>query len=691
MDFRITINGTEIKDHPTELNDWFERLVYDRALNILLLEYPSQLTFYGDGYDVLTQLYDELLYTGKTDVVMSSRDGATGIWKPVFDGVVFMCDLDFNHSRGTVKTELIDKTIGARIRNNFNVRGYCTSDSSKNGVAITPVSSLGIQLITQNSSGTYGTDRAGYDAFDVFTWLVQFITDNEMTAKSDYYDALSTDLTSTDLHKVCFMTGEEIKQKDSGFAPQLSFASVSRFLCNVYGLMMGVENDPTDGWVIRLEPETYFEDSETSATIKNIDEIYQRINRELLYSTITVGSNVYIRDENGVDGYPLPYLPTFSHSLEQYYIEGECNIDTTRDLSSEISMDVNAIHDLYTNNVDDYDDTVFAIEYGFALIGGYRAYRERYYDGTTYLMNKNFTTNRIIDRHRWHGNVYASYGDDDDRCLAWMSTDAYSQTNVTGVTGSLSVEPFKFDDDYSGFPVDNNMLFDSSTFDTNNNWGNGTTQGNPVSAANSRYTAPQTGLYFFSTDLILQVTKNNTDPLVLTCNYGFKLYTGGGSLDATFDTTQTIEIPGGSGLNTYDFPLNHNVGMLVQNAYYVQVFIDVDWLTTGVGASDDTIQFTILADQTYAPRYIGTTFACIGTSTGGGIIKAGEPLEYLAETVNFDKHVPTDVWDDIKANRTKGIKFNGSNVPTKTGFIESITRNVFTGNAEFELRKKFGQ
>ena len=166
-----------------------------------------------------------------------------------------------------------------------------------------------------------------------------------------------------------------------------------------------------------------------------------------------------------------------------------------------------------SSGYDGYNEDVFIIEFDAATNKAKRGN----WNGQVGKYYYNESLNNINVLNRWSydfpNNVLGNIIDvDANRFLATLTQNimgvTYSDqdsdgTTYTSASNARELGPILFDDDYSGIGED-----------PSNNYGNGTTQGNPISAINSVYTCPTDGSYSFNSQIqiIFKYNFTGTNP-----------------------------------------------------------------------------------------------------------------------------------------------------------------------------------
>ena len=156
---------------------------------------------------------------------------------------------------------------------------------------------------------------------DVLEFLVSWMTDGEATIQSDWYDNIGA------INKTGIMTGKELRLGDdhTGELPEVSFAQVYQFLNRSFNLFMTIQGTPGNR-VVRIEDQAFFRDTTAVITLNLLDEVEESIKQELLYSHVKFGG-----EETLVSDTPdFPIIPLLGHQIEEFHLQGTCNINNTR-------------------------------------------------------------------------------------------------------------------------------------------------------------------------------------------------------------------------------------------------------------------------------------------------------------------------------------------------------------------------
>ena len=256
---------------------------------------------------------------------------------------------------------------------------------------------------------------------------------------------------------------------------------------------------------LRIEKETSSRTTNVITLPTNyIDELTAEIDSNRLYARINCGNGNVLEET---------FWAPFNHRLEllgfkdeELQIQGECNLNSTLDLKTNWIHDTNTIFDTLkegwgTAYGDTFNQDIFVfnatitapLACDFILTNWLIA-------PSPYYANEKLTNANIV--RRFYDSIpfsLAQYHGQDPNSVAVA-------VHIFGDSFPLSFyptynEPIHFSDD--------SIL----GYDPSNNYGNGTST--PVSQANSRYTAPYTGLYYMSYQFDQITTGVNSIPFVI--------------------------------------------------------------------------------------------------------------------------------------------------------------------------------
>lgn len=322
--FKTRLDGVEYNE-PIGLKDLSERIYFNEELSMYLNKLEGDVLFIGDGYNYLRDSFNNDVCVL---VEVEIEDTRSDI---VYGGIIFINDIKWDLSKRTAECKIVSDKYIQSIDNNRGIKVQIGVDKTKN--LLERVSVVQTDITLPDDTGTTHVTRYGYRLFDVFTELIEFITDNQLTFVSDYFDPANGD----DASYSVIMTGEEVRLGAHDTTPLISWNDFFSDINKLHNIAGVIEGD-----TLRIEPKSYFRQQGESVTIENINSLTQESNREQFYASVKFGS------AKVADGYG--YLIRLSYNgfqKEQFYLEGECNINNELNLELQtLITDTNIIQDI---------------------------------------------------------------------------------------------------------------------------------------------------------------------------------------------------------------------------------------------------------------------------------------------------------------------------------------------------------
>lgn len=339
----VRLDG-QLYDQALGLDELNDRVFFNSELSMYLNQLDGDIVFINEAYNYLRDRFN-LDVCAIIDV--SIFDDVADI---TYDGVIFLNDVQWNISRRLADCKVVSDRFIETIDNNKGIKVQIGVALSKD---LTPITSVFTDITCPDPTGTIDIVRRGYRVFDVFNELVQFMTNGEMTFVSDYFDPINQGEASYSV----IMRGQELRLGAAELTPYISYMDFFNDMNKLHNLAGVVE-----GSTLRIEPKAYFREFDTSTSIENINEVTQESNRQQFYASIKMGS------AKVASGYG--YLIKLSYNgfqKEQFFLGGQCNIETELDLALQVLItDTNIIQDMQpvanggTDN-SDYDDDIVII------------------------------------------------------------------------------------------------------------------------------------------------------------------------------------------------------------------------------------------------------------------------------------------------------------------------------------------
>ncbi len=635
----------------------------------LLEEIDVELIFEGDGYEILSNAKANqntcvrLPMNIRATCSDRDTDGQPATPEELFDGLIFVPDIEFNRTLCTAKTKFQDNGFSAKINNNKNIKAFLGVGRSKSDDDITSkVVTTPIDFFRCNTGTgpapqvpTYPPAFAGRDCFyilDAFKFMVAFITDDEVDVISDTFDPLAAEVSFGLPHLV---SGAELRT-GSGDTPNISFRQLFQETRRQFNI--GFKMEVILGRVtMRIEA---IDDLFTNArpiTFRNLNNVKEKTDETILYSNIQIGNNT--NDDQGCHPNTVRF---FTFAEEDYGIDSVCNTDTQLDLSTDFISDSNIIQDVIENNNDSFDDNTFwviadsiqdAIPYSLVA----PASKPFYYNDP---LRNDKQVRRFAGYLPGPITKYLDTGGDLFRAEKTIP-------QAFAFTFSLSpvfVEPVPFQDDSTPPNFDINMNYNEAGH-----------------IAGFHYLVPTPGDYSFRSELDLVINALNVGDNI-TIEGTIRQYRGGlapGDL-----VTEIKEVVNFNGSNEIIAPFLNR--LLVTNATFPCVSGD------RIRAGIRMIPHSITNAPPISPLIgvtiqSGSTFRCVLTETEGGAWQVFDPSEYRAEIISFITGMTKTQWDAIKAASTDEVGYNSTALEEldQGGWVKSIKFDRAKGNAQIDL------
>lgn len=670
--FRHFINDALV-DEPQGWADFEEELDRNYKLRIIASKYPANLTFTTGAYETLRNLYLDGFCNSASYRIENHCNGIVDV---AARGEIIISDIKWNLNKCAAEASVADDGFGARIINNSKIKVFPTSEVTKNDEPLTRVASFPLTLFDQDGTTT-GTCLA-YDWLECMEHIVAYITDREVSVESDWYGALA------DTERYCVAYGREVRTGDGASkAPSYSFEELYGELAKKYNLFAAIVRDSSGNPVLKIETEDYWYGTTTVKTYQHVDDLTQSIDGDRLFASIKLGSTTAIKDEDGA--FPLPFLSLTGFVEEELAVQGTCNTDSQLDTVSEWVIDTNVIHDAVINGADDYDEDIFLIQYtdatDSATIGQYLLP-----GSNPWLYNEQLLNSNVAARHHLQLDGVQTYASTDAAFHATLTDSAlhtdqqFTATNmVEGSSYISNVFQERYDNDYSG-----------ANFDVDNNYGNGTVQGNPVSQANSRYTAPATGYYIFEEHTEIRAIRDFTAATIV--NNTETLY-----LQVRFDHFNSANVQIGQLIHTETFTWNYGnslsqVTAIGDNRFfnctneYTALFNTGDYLVVRKRYEFISVGLEIVAigNNVTIRTLPGCTFETTFVATGGGNIPA-DPDQYRVVVYEFERHMRGSEWVSLRDDPSQMVNVATDASAIRFAHLYNAKRNIATGNVTWKL------
>lgn len=670
--YRFYLDGNLLADEPA---GWKELTTairsYDELRGILLTQ-DVTLSFIGDGYTYLKNIFDSDQVCALSSIVIEYNCNQSG-YEEIFRGIVFITSLSFEDE--VVKTKLEDDSFFARINNNKNIKAYLDVDRSKNGVTITPVTPIDLEMFNVCSCGAESDKRKAYKIFDSFEYLVKFMTDGIMDFASDYFDVggeaeghvIQTGLA---LRDIAYTT-------DKKNIPFISFFELFTETNKKYNLAIGIEYSGATP-ILRIEPYDYFFTNSASVVLTNPSDVKISTDISKLYAKVKIGSDKVepFQDCTMQNPASFPENTDFvGYREEEFPLLTQCNTDTTLDLVSSWVISSNVIQHILTDDPSYDEDMVFIEADRTDATNHVAVQTDVFNDGSCYY---NAFYNNMNVLQRWNtalpnivqvilgaqNNLFDAFRLTSQSFLLAPSVPSYTSPATDGFGNTIE-----------GFGDDWNNGFDGGTPSPNNY---GTTvnpivqvpQGTDIGTVESIYIIPTNGNYKFDSGTIFKnVTSYSAFPFdavsTLSLTITINRYSAVGALITSHPNTIIQDIH--SNNSPVDITLSTSTGIFTGTA---GEYLSVNYnFSATFDAFAVGVSFIVPGEDTG----INATFFSCGFFQGYG----GELVRVINtnfRNIQFDFNYPVsfEQYKAIKADTKKFIQFNycGKNY---TGHVKDIS------------------
>jgi len=667
MSYIFFLDGT-LYDNPAEDRSLSTSIKRNSNLNGLLITQDSKLRFQGEAY---TYLYDKFFVSLCDEVEIEIWETCGNDGFLIYEGTIKMSDIEINQQECELTTDLMDKNFFAYINNNKSIDVSLTDSFSKNGEVITFLEPYDVDFFDP-STGVYGpTPVKMFRLFDVFEWVLQYITDGRVTFASDLISG-SNPAIDEELPQLFLTQGDAIR-----FPGQMPDPIIEISFDDLYKNVRKLKNTSfrMEDQVFRLEEEDYFFTALADFSFVDIKDLKISIDTKSLYANVKLGSS---ETDNG------SYLNCFDEDVdyfgfkqEKFHLLGQCNLDNELDLEVDWIISHNVIEDLFMWLRPDNWTDIVVVECEEVDTVNLTAQAKQYtldgavypYSGGCYLYNMGLTNNNTLLNHSssFHNTVLSYLASREDQFKAKLTADIPFNTTGGGAliippTNPLSANwptlstasnpnPFEYDD-----------VTSLGNYNIGNNYSTGT----------FLYTVPADGDYSFEHQAKYTVVNLKT-----------RLLAG-----VPLDDQMVIWV----------LLRQYRGGVKIQEAYvrssYQYDQIDIVSCTQIFSClTGDTIRAVISRacitwnTGTQLPYFIldnKSFFSCTQTPTSGGFIAGNDTDAFKAYLYKFNYPVPQNDFLTIKSDPTKLFTFSANGIERK-GWIYDMKYNHWENEAQVTL------
>ena len=658
--FKFYLNGTEIADHPEGWDNISSTVKRDSFSGGLLYDADIKLMSYGgqDLYLALKAAWDTDRF-GKSSFDIYQRSGSAG-YVLIHAGTIFHSDLKWKLINNAVEYKVEDSSWFAKIKNNKKLDVSLGITQSKNKLSIPVAASFQLQVHKVTNGTYYANKRKAFRIDEALRFLIDWMSDGTIGFESECFGAGGV------YDGYCILDGAELIYHTGNDYPRISFDKLFEDLrkrFNVQFVMVGSPSAP----IIKIEPSSYFYSTDTAFTVTDIpDEVTLTVDTAKLYSGVRVGSEKYETFSTLI--FP-DVFPLISFKEDTLYFTGTNNVESVLDLVGGLVISNSSIDVCLEllSGYEGYDDDVIMIHYDTATL---KSISSDWAGTGHHLYNEPLTNYNVLQRYanEFPSDVYANYvGTNTDGFTAVHTSAATPYQNSHSVnTASVVDGPIQFNDDYT------------QGTDPGTNYGGSTTQGNPVTALNSYYTAPTGGSYSFSAtlgiDFLGLVTPSSgapviTDPGSFTAKIQFHKLSGGSIIDTQDSGFLLMSLPG-----QYTISGSYFTNMAAGDTVEVHIHFENN---TVPDPADLMFVYSFIPDV--------TLFTCSGIDIGTSTVVANNTKQYKALRLAFKYPITLEDYNTIRASKSGLISVPLNNNRSVRGWVENVKFEHISGETTFSL------
>lgn len=695
MMYKFYLDGNLV-ENPIGWDKMITSIKRDKDLKGLFLTMDATFTFNSTGFSYLKSVFDTQGYCAEVTVKIEQSIDQGANFLNFYDGILKLSDIEFM-LRGDnlepeitveqyAKVKVLDNSFFSKIYNNRKLKTNICAGKSKNAVAITPCPVYYLRMFDPATATPVGLDQKEAILWaDVFRYLIEFMTDADVTFDSDLLRPNTGDYSQAILTYglPIFNQGGGITLSDADFIanlPQLSFEQFFKEIDGRINLGLYIDNSGAKPQV-RIERWSDLFLSDSSVQINNINALKTRISVEDIFSRLKLG-NTQTLESLGALQFPetINYIGFMD---EEYIVLGKCNVDTELDLTRDFIVSSNIIEEILINNPagsatpnTTYNKDFFLIDAEDLGGGLYAAKKSNWLDATltARYYNERFTNSNVAN------NFLGAVPNDIAAYLGGV-LDASFLANQTNTTPSglilnangYSFAPVEFNNDSVGPAFDPIGVYDTGTF---------------------QFQVPLLGNGVYSFHVRMNFS------------HAYSVYSG-------IDTQHLLQIHTKIFLRRYDSVMNFIAEYQVQNEYLsklINIFgggggliqYESDFhlegsATINLNAQDILlVRFEndtpiLLGPYTYmSPVYEiflrpGSYFTCTGNATGGGNYQTYSPDEYPIIEDSFEQEMKQNIFNEIAASPLSLIEFSQGSRSYKKGWINELRYDHLKGTVTAKL------
>lgn len=177
MSFTVTLNSIVLNDEPIGLSeDTSIEVVRDADIQGLFTILVTELTFWGDGYTVITNAINALGPCATIPIRIQENCPTDPL---DFSGIIYLSDVEIDEYRCLASCAAEDDSLASRVMRLKETKARIDCGRTLNG---TSLSNIGVSL---NAGGSVG-NKTWYKFKDLMQYILDYITDKSITVVSTF-------------------------------------------------------------------------------------------------------------------------------------------------------------------------------------------------------------------------------------------------------------------------------------------------------------------------------------------------------------------------------------------------------------------------------------------------------------------------------------------------------------------------
>lgn len=181
MEFRVSINGTILKNNPTGLNSFKKEFTLDSDIFGVYSTSSFDLVFIGDGYCILRDLFDN---ESTCEIFVKIEQYYNKSWVVVFDAVAEVGSLKIDYSVSQATLELQDNSPLVLISRNSSLKVDLESTKDIFDNPLSPASFSSYTIGTPKNSSAYNSNGVYWD--ELVRFVLEAITGRSVNVLGNY-------------------------------------------------------------------------------------------------------------------------------------------------------------------------------------------------------------------------------------------------------------------------------------------------------------------------------------------------------------------------------------------------------------------------------------------------------------------------------------------------------------------------